>query len=403
VTPTPIEAEIAIAAFSSEGPSAPECFDTVDTVVVRDVSIASPPVAEIAATAPVPEVTPVVAIEQLPVPQAVEPEPASVPTVVPVAPIRLHAPPRPVPLVPVLTPLSMPVTQEPAPLRIKDDPPSGYAPPRMVRTFDADAEVAPSRSLSWKVAAAAIVVLTVGGLAVRASWRPDASNQAPVAAPTPAASTTPAKPSAGTGTLTVNSQPAGARVMLDGTDAGQTPVRLDAVAAGRHTITLVTDTATVKRTVKIVSGQNATLDIPVFSGWVAVFAPIVLEVSEGSRSLGTTERSRILLSPGRHTLTFSHREYGYSSFQTVEVTAGEENTLNITPMGTVNLNAQPWAEVWVDGAKAGETPLANLAVPLGTRVFLFKHPQFGERRITETITSKPAALSVDLTKPPSAP
>ena len=36
---------------------------------------------------------------------------------------------------------------------------------------------------------------------------------------------------------------------------------------------------------------------------------------------------------------------------------------------------------------------------LGTRVFLFKHPQFGERRITMTITSTPAVLSVDLTRP----
>jgi hypothetical protein len=305
-------------------------------------------------------------------------------------------------------PVAIPAPQEaPAPvLRIKEEPPSGYAPPRMTRTFDAEAEAEPARRLPWKIVAAAVVVLTVGGLAVRAAWPPSSAAPAAVAEPSPAEAApavNDSKPAPGTGTLTINSEPAGARVLLDGTDSGQTPLRLQSVTAGRHTITLITDTTTVKRGVRITAGQTTAVDIPVFSGWVAVFAPIVLDVSEGGRSLGTTEQGKIMLAPGRHTLTLSHREYGYSSVETVEIVGGEEKTLNITPMGTVNLNAQPWAEVWVDGAKAGETPLANLPVALGTRVFLFKHPQFGERRLTETITSKPAALSVDLTKPPSHP
>ncbi|CAN5882974.1 hypothetical protein BH18ACI5_BH18ACI5_09660 [soil metagenome] len=426
--PEVVEVEVDQAPASGDpvGVSSPAAFDfwatppvrretptVIQEPVVISIAAASPvtqaieAVEEIPASATPPEVAPVIALKPIPVPP--EPEPAAVEPVGPVAAIRLQPPPRPVPLpLPVFTPVSMPVTPEPAPaapLRIKAEPPTGYTAPRMARTFDADAEVTPSPRLSWKVAAAAVVVLTVGGLAVRASW-PGSSGEVPVAAtatPVSGAETAPAKPVAGTGTLTVNSQPAGARVLLDGTDAGQTPLRLDAVAAGRHTLTLVTETATVKRTVKVVSGQSATIDIPVFSGWVAVFAPIVLDVSEGGRSLGTTEQTRIPLPPGRHTLTLSHGEYGYSSVEIVEITAGEDKTLNITPMGSVNLNAQPWAEVWVDGAKAGETPLANLPVALGTRVFLFKHPQFGERRITETITSKPVALSVDLTKPPSAP
>jgi len=423
--PEAIEVAAAPAPVDASGPSGSAGFDfwatppvprvtpaVIEEPVAMPMAASSPvlpaieAVEEIPAPAPAPEVTPAIALK--PVPEPPEPEPTPIEPVVPVAPIRLQPPPRPAPLVPVFTPVSMPVTQEPAPaapLRIKPDPPAGYTPPRMARTFDPDAEVPQSRRLSWKVAAAAVVVLTVGGLAVRASW-PDGSADAPAAAaaaPASGVETAPAKPVAGTGILTVNSQPVGARVLLDGTDAGQTPLRLDDVPAGRHTITLVTETATVKRTVKVVSGQSATIDIPVFSGWVAVFAPIVLDVSEGKRSLGTTEQTRISLPPGRHVLTLSHREYGYSSVETVEVTAGEEKTLNITPMGRVNLNAQPWAEVWIDGAKAGETPLANLPVALGTRVFLFKHPQFGERRITETITSKPSALSVDLTKPPSAP
>jgi hypothetical protein len=55
--------------------------------------------------------------------------------------------------------------------------------------------------------------------------------------------------------------------------------------------------------------------------------------------------------------------------------------------------------VWIDGNRVGETPIANLEVPLGTRVFIFKHPQHGERRVTATITATPSAVSVDFTKP----
>jgi hypothetical protein len=106
-----------------------------------------------------------------------------------------------------------------------------------------------------------------------------------------------------------------------------------------------------------------------------------------------------MLPPGRHVLTLSNREFGYSDTRAVEIHPGEERPLNVEPKGTVNVNAHPWAEVWVDGRKAGDTPIANLKVLLGTRVFLFKHPQFGERRITMTITSTPAVLSVDLTRP----
>jgi hypothetical protein len=126
-------------------------------------------------------------------------------------------------------------------------------------------------------------------------------------------------------------------------------------------------------------------------------------VSEAGRSLGTTDSTRIMLSPGRHELTLTNRELGYSSRQTVEIFPGEERVLNIEPKGTVNVNALPWAEVWVDGTRMGETPIANLEVPLGTREFVFKHPTYGERRLTTTITAKAPPISVDLTKPGTHP
>jgi hypothetical protein len=67
------------------------------------------------------------------------------------------------------------------------------------------------------------------------------------------------------------------------------------------------------------------------------------------------------------------------------------------PKVAVALNALPWAEVWIDGEKVGETPIGNLSLPLGTHDLVFRHPDLGERRQTLVVSLKnPARVSVDL-------
>jgi hypothetical protein len=125
----------------------------------------------------------------------------------------------------------------------------------------------------------------------------------------------------------------------------------------------------------------------------------VLEVASSGKTLGTTEQERLMLPPGRHELTLTNRELGYTGIETVDIEPGEVKRLNLDPRGIANLNAIPWAEVWFDGQNLGETPIANVKVPLGVREFLFKHPQHGERKISATIKANaPAAVSVDYTK-----
>ena len=67
------------------------------------------------------------------------------------------------------------------------------------------------------------------------------------------------------------------------------------------------------------------------------------------------------------------------------------------PMGTVHLNAQPWAEVWLDGQRVGETPIGNLAVPIGRHQFVFSNPELGEKRYDVLVTLlAPTHLTVDM-------
>ena len=141
-----------------------------------------------------------------------------------------------------------------------------------------------------------------------------------------------------------------------------------------------------------------TLDIPVFSGWLSVIAPVILDVAENGQSIGTTEQNRLTLPPGHHQLTLSNKDLGYSGVQDVEIEPGGVKSLTLEPKGSVSLNASPWGEVWLDGQKLGDTPLVT-QVTLGTREFVFKHPQKGERRQSATIRATGTTpVSVDFNK-----
>jgi hypothetical protein len=262
---------------------------------------------------------------------------------------------------------------------------------------------APS-AFPWKLAAAglaAMAVLIVGGrLYLGGSSGSESAGPASSTAATAAAGASSAAATTEAGRLEIETQPAGARILLDGKPAGESPLTLEAVPAGRHTVTFVTASGAVKRTVRIEAGRTAKLDVPIFSGWVGIFAPFVVEVAEGGKVIGTTEESRLMLSPGRHELTLTNRELGYRSVQSVDIEPGEVRSLTLDPRGAVNVNAKPWAEVWVDGRKAGDTPLANLQLPLGTRELVLRHPQYGERRVTVTVKGNaPTALSIDMDRP----
>jgi hypothetical protein len=56
------------------------------------------------------------------------------------------------------------------------------------------------------------------------------------------------------------------------------------------------------------------------------------------------------------------------------------------------------AEVLVDGVRAGDAPLADFPVDVGTREIVVRRAAGGERRVTVTITVKPYTLNVDFSR-----
>jgi hypothetical protein len=78
------------------------------------------------------------------------------------------------------------------------------------------------------------------------------------------------------------------------------------------------------------------------------------------------------------------------------VKPGEGTTLRlIAPASTLTVTASEAAEVWLDGARVGETPLNGVAVALGSHELVVKRQAGGERRYTVTIGANPFTLHVD--------
>jgi hypothetical protein len=114
--------------------------------------------------------------------------------------------------------------------------------------------------------------------------------------------------------------------------------------------------------------------------------------------LGTSQSDRIMVSVGRHELVMVNEVVGFSQSQVVNVTPGRVTPIRPQwPSAATSFNATPWAEVWIDGRQIGETPLANISVPVGNHDVLFRHPELGEKRVGAVVTlSAPAKVSVDM-------
>jgi len=105
-----------------------------------------------------------------------------------------------------------------------------------------------------------------------------------------------------------------------------------------------------------------------------------------------------MIAAGRHELDLVNDSLAYRAARVVVVAPGKVASIGLDlPMGMINLNAAPWAEVWIDGRRVGETPIGNLSVSIGPHEIVFKHPQFGEKRQAVSVTvGAPVRLSVDM-------
>ena len=132
------------------------------------------------------------------------------------------------------------------------------------------------------------------------------------------------------------------------------------------------------------------------SGGLRLVAPFELKVVQGDKVFGSTQDGPIIQPAGTYQVELINTTYGYSSRRSLTFRPGQITNLDITiPPGRLSVNAQPWAEISIDGQVRGETPLANLNVAVGPHEIVFRHPELGERRQTVIVRAdQPARASV---------
>jgi hypothetical protein len=242
-----------------------------------------------------------------------------------------------------------------------------------------------SRAVPWVAAAAALIAIAESGLL---GWLFFTRKQTPPAE---------------TSVLVEFARP-GADVLVDGRPAGVTPLALKigpqtrsirvvspepapAEAAAPAVVGSDPDRAPVQRIVAPPAPTASSAPAPPAparpqrTGALRVNSPLELQVIDGEQVLGSSSRGPVALAAGHHEFDLVNAELGFRSRRVVEITAGQTLTLTVPrPSGDVSINALPWAEVWLDGAALGQTPLGKVSVPIGEHEIVFRHPDFGERR-----------------------
>jgi hypothetical protein len=212
-----------------------------------------------------------------------------------------------------------------------------------------------------------------------------------------------------TATLRVQTEPSKLAVLVDGVDRGSSPLTVERLAAGDHDVAVRTDHGAVHKTVKLQASETLTLlmsaaapadAVAATGGWLTVSSPVALQLREGGKVIGTSESDRVMLPAGDHEVEVVNESLGFRATRKVRIAAGKTATTRVDlPNGSLSVNAQPWAEVWIDGERIGETPIGNLQRSIGTHQVMFRHPDLGERRESVLITLlQPARLGVDLRK-----
>lgn len=204
------------------------------------------------------------------------------------------------------------------------------------------------------------------------------------------------------GSLSIAADTSGGVVTVDGEERGAAPLTLRNLSPGQHKVVVRANGTSYTRTVLIEAGAVASLFVGgpsgTSSGWISVASPVAVQVFEGQRLIGTSEIEKIMLPAGEHELELRSEQLGLRTTRKVKVASGQTATVAMdVPRAPLSINAVPWAEVFIDGNRIGETPLGSISQPLGQHEIVFRHPQLGERRMTALVTLRDVnRISMDM-------
>lgn len=204
------------------------------------------------------------------------------------------------------------------------------------------------------------------------------------------------------GSVTVTSTPSGALVFLDEKQVGQTPLTLDRIASGSHSLRLqAPQYAVERRNVSVADGQTANVAVTL----AARFAEITVQAPQGA--VVTVDGDR----KGSGTLSWCQGEglcdivvsmAGHrDARRQLEVVAGRAQTVQLTPQpiyGSASVDSDLMdAEIWIDGKQYGVTPNVVERLLVGSHTLVLKKSGYADLQQQFSVEEgKEASLLVKL-------
>lgn len=204
------------------------------------------------------------------------------------------------------------------------------------------------------------------------------------------------------GSVTVTSTPSGALVFLDEKQVGQTPLTLDRIASGSHSLRLqAPQYAVERRNVSVADGQTANVAVTL----AARFAEITVQAPQGA--VVTVDGDR----KGSGTLSWRQSEglcdivvsmAGHrDARRQLEVVAGRAQTVQLTPQpiyGSASVDSDLMdAEIWIDGKQYGVTPTVVERLLVGSHTLVLKKSGYADLQQQFSVEEgKEASLLVKL-------
>lgn len=202
------------------------------------------------------------------------------------------------------------------------------------------------------------------------------------------------------GSLRVEARPLPARVMVDGKERGAAPLTLTDLPIGTHTVQIDTAEGSVRRKVEVAEGRTESLSEEIFPGWLHVSSPIEVTVVDGRQAVQLDASNRVLLKPGVHTIRIENRALEIAETRQVTIEPGGTAKVSLSPPeSSLTVTGATGAEVYVDGTRAGEIPLTDYAVKLGSHDIMVVDKSGATRHASVTVTAKPAQLEITFQRP----
>ncbi len=123
-------------------------------------------------------------------------------------------------------------------------------------------------------------------------------------------------------------------------------------------------------------------------GWVSISTAPSATIYKGGKILGVGSVKKLKLRPGRHKLLAKLPNGAQKVFH-VKVVAGKTASTSVKFVkGKLRIVVHPWADVWVDGKSAGQTPMGALELMEGPHKVQLKNATLG-KDIQKTVFVKP--------------